>query len=332
MGQYLVFMKFQLKQRVVPGRRNNLFIRIMPLLVVLFIPAMQAVAIDASIELSIGYDDNVTLSPDPTASGFTNYRTEFYQNFLSDSLKTDFKGYFCAEYQDYFKAKNNYQFYAGTLLTFPLLEGRFRPEILYQGMIFRDKEQTEDSLNEHRLEGRFAWLPTARLSMEIQQTFRWHNYRNAEYFQAGRHKSFKGQHCYTKQTSSRYDHISSTGFLFNFYFTPEIDAELLFNHEQQSSTIKKESYHENGVSLSLFRIHRDIWEMSGTVAWRKANYDHTTSAGARRDSTWDIGAGISRLINKYTFFLRIDWEDNNSSLPEESYSNMVTQCGVLQSF
>ncbi len=325
-------MKFQRQQRVVPENSNYILIRLLAILVVIFFSEVRAAATDLSIELAGGHDDNVTRSPTPTSSMFSLYHTDLSRYFFSDSPLIEGKGYVGAKYQDYFNVKDNYQIYTGASLAIPLAEGRFVPDFFYEGTIFRDMEQSADSMNEHCLGGRFEWLPYARLTVEIQQTWCWQDYRNkVDVLADGEYKNMKeedSQH----QTDLRDDYLYSTGFLFRYNFTPETDAELLFTHDRRSSSIAEESYIKNGVMFSLLWESLNIWYISGTVSWDKSVYNDVTDGIDRQDTAWNIGGGISRLVRQYELFFRVNWTHNNSSLSEESYTNMVTLCGVSRSF
>jgi len=231
-----------------------------------------------------------------------------------------------------FRSATNYQIYAGASLARPLAEGRFVPGFFYEATLFRNNELPEDSLNEHCLGGYFEWLPHARLTVEIQQTWCWLDYRNEEDIQAGdEHKNMKEKNS-QQQAHPRDDRIGSTGFLLHYNFTPETDAELLFTHDRLSSSIDKESYVENGVMFSLLWEPCNLWEISGTAAWEKADYDYAIDGIDRQDTIWYVGAGISRLVSQYELFFRVNWTDNNSSLAEETYKNMVMLCGVSRFF
>ena len=329
-------MKFNQKYCVGRDFLANTFIKILLLFVILLASERQLMATEASVGLSIGYDDNIGHTHEPAGSGFNRYFLILSHSFFPDSYITNWEGYIGCEYQDYFKAENNYQVYAGTSLNFPFAGGRFLPEVIYEGMIFKDNEQPEDSMNQLSLKGRFGWIPAPRLTVVIQQTFFYQNYSDMEEIKTdgvfGGYGKMGGQQHYQQQMYSRDDHLSSSDFLFTFHFSPDIDAGLMFSHGRRSSSIEKESYTENGLIFSLIWTHYGIWEISSTIGWRKADYDYDLDDIERRDTTWDIGAGISRFIDKYELFMRIDWEDNDSSLEEELYSNMVTQCGISFSF
>jgi hypothetical protein len=329
-------MKFNQKYCAGRGFLTNIFIKILLLFVILLISEKQLMATEASVGLAIGYDDNIGRTPEPAGSGFSRYFLILSHSFFPDSDITNWEGYIGAEYQDYFKAENNYQIYAGTSLNYPFAGGRFLPEISYEGMIFRDYEQPEDSINQHSLKGRFKWLPIARLTVEIQQTFLYQNYSGGEEMQTyevfGGYGKMEGQQPFQQQMYTRDDHLSLSDLLFTFHLLPDIDAGLILRHGRRSSSMERESYVENGLIFSLIWTQFGIWEISSTIGWRKADYDHAPYDIDRQDTTWNISAGISRFIDKYELFIKIDWEDNDSSLEEELYKNMVTQCGISLSF
>jgi hypothetical protein len=327
-------MKFIARQRVIPGNLSCILIRLflIPVVIIFLKISASASATDISVAMAVGHDDNPTQSPEPISSMFSLYRIGLSQPFFVDSPLVDSKGYIGSKYQDYFNVKDNYQIYAGGSFAMPLADGRLVPDFFYEGTIFRDNELPADSMNEHCLGGRLEWLPYARLTLEIQQTLCWQNYINEDDVYAnGGPKNINKQDI-GQQTYSRDDRLYATGFLFYYNFTPETDAELLFTHDRLSSTIAEESHVENGVKLSLLWEPLNIWEISGTISWDKSVYDDPTDGIDRQDTAWNIGAGISRLVGQYELFFRVNRTDNNSSLSEETYTNMVTLCGVSRSF
>jgi hypothetical protein len=325
-------MKLLKRQRVISKKSIYILVRLLPIIVVILFSEVQAAETDLFVELAVGYDDNVTQSPEPASSIFSEYRTGLYQFFFADSPLIDGKGYVGAKYQDYFNVKDNYQLYAGASLAMPLAAGRFVPDFFYEGTIFRDIELPADSMNEHCLGGRFEWLADARLTLQFQQTFCWQSYSNEEDVYANGGKKNINNQDIGQQAYSRDDRLYTTGFLFHYNVTPETDAELLFTHDRLFSTIAEQSYVENGVKLSLLWEPLNIWEFSGTISWDKSVYDDPTDGVDRRDTAWNIGAGVSRLVSQYELFFRVNWTRNDSSLPEETYTNMVTLCGVSRSF
>ncbi len=327
--QSLIYMKFQHQHRMVHKNSYYILIRLLPVMLVTFFPGVQAVAAtDIYVELAGGHDDNVTRSPTPTSSMFSLYHIDLSRYFFFDSSLIEGKGYVGAKYQDYFNVKDNYHIYTGAYIAIPLAEGRFVPDFFYEGTIFRDNELPEDSMNEHCLGGRFEWLPYARLTLEMQQTWCWQSYLNEDdvYANGGQKKINKQD--IQQQPYSRDDRLYASGFLFRYNVTPETDTELLFTHDRLSSSVAEESYVENSVKLSLFWEPLNIWEISGTISWGKSDYAYSTNGIDRQDTTVIIGGSVSRLIRQYKLFFRVNWTRNDSSLSEETYTNMVTLCGV----
>ncbi len=322
-------MVFQ-KNRTTSKFTRYTLIRFFPILIVILFPKIQtqASAIDTAVAFAVGYDDNVTLSPVSKNSAFARYQAYLARNFFSDGSLADFKGYIGAQYQDYFSAGDNYYMYAGASLGYPVAEGRLVPELYYEGTIFRDDELPEDSMNEHCLGGRLDWFPQARIIIGLRQSWCWQDYRDKEGPEvSGKQKGMNGQTGHD-ELESRDDRLSSTGLMLHYSFTPQTDAEILFTHDRSSSSIERESYSENGLALSLLWTPMDHWEFSGRMGWGKTDYDRSPQDVKRQDKTWRFGVEIGRIINKYKIFARYEKTDNDSSIDEETYKNMVTQCGV----
>ena len=200
------------RNRTTSKLTRYILIRFFPILVVILFPKvqMQASAIDTAVALAVGYDDNVTLSPDSESSAFANYQADLSGNFLSDADPADFIAYIGAQYRDYVSAGDNYYLYAGVSLERPVAEGRLVPEVYYEGSTFRNNELPEDSMNSHCLGGRLEWFPHARIIIGLRQSWCWQDYRDKESLEiTGGKRGMNGQATHD-ELESRNDRLSST--------------------------------------------------------------------------------------------------------------------------
>jgi hypothetical protein len=307
---------------------------------------MQPAALDMTVEMTAGYDNNVTHSHDATGSGFGAYRISLEQPFLSQIKWLDGSVFTDVSYQDYFRADDNYQFKAGGFLGCSLADGRILPNLMYEAKFYRDDEAEWDEMDEHRLAGQLEWLVNARFTIGIQQAWVWQAYCNPVEIPCCGHSSLAepqctmSQNCHAgsgnpsgygnmtgkqQESISRDDRLNQSSLKLTAYLSPDLEADMSLAHSRLSSSVETESYRENSISLSMEWFPDDLWKMSAMTSWKDADYSGSPD---RSDSILTLGLSISRLIHPYEVFVHAEWLDNDSSLDAESYHQMVTQCGI----
>jgi hypothetical protein len=315
----------------------------------LLIPVLETPALDTSIQLAAGYDDNPSLSADATASSFACYQIKLAHSFFSDLPSVDGGLFMNGMYQDYFSVEDNYQFNAGASLIFPLSEGRLLPGIYSDVLLYRDNFTEEDDRNDIAVGGQIDWLANARLTLGIRQEWTWSDYRNPVDDVSGSghtcemttdHTACSGQgqgqgqgqgHRYGQITSQdRDDRLSITGLHALLFLTPEVQTDLSLEYNRLSSSVNTESYRQTGAVLSLLWMPHNLWEIRLETAYKRAEYDEEVSD--RTDTTYHTNWGITRFINNFEIFFQMEWTKNNSPLETEDYRQTVTQCGVIWSF
>ncbi len=319
------------------------------LLVILsFILITGAAASDMSVELDAGYDDNVSLSSTAEGSAFGSYRIKFYHQLFPDLPSADCDIFIDVSYQDYFRLGDNYELRPGISLTFPLSDGRIVPGIMSEALIYRDDFTEEDDRNEIMAGVQLEWLTTARVSLGFRQTWTWLDYTEPVILQTdipslrpgkgwgmpgGPHHHHQEDDDTQEQTSSsRDDHLRSTGIRGTLFLTPAIQTHISLEHNRLDSSVETESYRQNSGMLSLLWEPSDLWEISATTFWKRAEYDQDIENTDRTDTTYDVGLGISYFINNLELFFHVEQTENDSPLDIESYCQTVTQCGLIFSF
>lgn len=281
-----------------------------------FILITGAAASDMSVELAAGYDDNVSLSSTAEGSAFGSYQIKFYHQFLPDLLSADCDIFIDGSYQDYFSMGDNYELRPGISLTFPLSNGRLVPGIMAEVLIYRDDFIKEDDRDEIMAGVQLEWLTTARVSLGFHHIWAWLDYTEPVILQTVRPSSGPGkgrgmpggphhqEHDDTHQhtSSSRDDHLRSTGIQGMLFFTPEIQGHISLEYNRLDSSIETESYRQNSGILSLLWAPGDLWEISATTFWKRAKYDQDIENTDRTDTICNAGLGISCFIDKFEFF------------------------------
>ncbi len=319
------------------------FILLILTVFVCLVPVKRASALDTSLEFSNGYNDNVLKTPDAEGSAFCVYGMKLVQPLFSESAATDGNLTAEAAYQDYFSTGDNYRLQAGAELTWPLYEGRIIPGILSDVLFFRDDLLEEDERDELTA-GAFAdWLANPYLTLGIRQTWSWADYRNSadpcrsNLLQQSENTGGKGMNsghnCNgLSESQTRDDRMQTTGIHSTFYFSPELEAEILGEYIRNKSSADTESYKENALSVSLAWNPAKFWEISVLGSARHFTYEKDRRNEERKDDVFHAAVRVSRFVGKFEFRVQAQWTHNDSSDENEDYRQQVMQCGIGFSF
>ncbi len=336
--------------------------------VFLLMTAGESLSLEKWIETAAGYNDNVPLLPDKTGSAFMRYQMKLDHRFFFGSSPGDGDVFVTGNYRDYFQVSDNYQLKAGGSLNYAFSDGRFPVGVSSEALLYRDDYVEEDDRNEVRLAAHIDWLATGRLTLGLRQSWTWADYRNPvivttsghHYGQGGTgmmrryglqsSESSSGNECSCTAYSdgqttgqgrgmagqqlsyneiSRNDRIQDSGLQATLFLFPELQSDLLFEYRRLNSSDDMESYNRNSFSLSLLWTPDELWEVSATALWRRAEFDDDTG---RRDTLYSGNIGISRFIGKFELFFQFEWTENDSSLDSEYFRQTLSQCGIALSF
>ena len=115
--------------------------------------ARPAGASQLVLQAAGGYDDNATLTDDPSGSGFGLYRIGLVRWIDASDAGLTSCLYLDGAYQDYFRLSDNYTIRAGGATEWPFSD-LLRPGVYYEVMVFRDTEFPGDDLTEFLFGGR----------------------------------------------------------------------------------------------------------------------------------------------------------------------------------
>jgi len=331
---------------------KNAIVCLVPLIALSLISAVRGEALDTSIELAAGYDDNVTSASAETGSGFTFYRTELAQQFFSDHPSIDSSIFVEGAYRDYFRVSDRYELKAGLSFDFSLMNGRLVPGLISEGLIYRDEFMEEDDCDEIMVGGRIKWSFSERVTLEVRQDWYWTDYSEPVVIEhdpgppdpgpgpgpgpgpmdPGHHGRMADDPPSLQETVDLNERIRSTGVQLVVYLTPSVQADLLAEYDRMTSSIDADEYSENSLSLSLLWTPSDLWEISAMTGWEDIDYDHDPDNIDQTETAYNANLRISRFIEPFELFFKVEWTENDSPFDDGSYRQTVTQCGVILSF
>lgn len=303
------------------------------------IPAVRAEALDTSVELTVGYDDNVPASSDATESGFAFYRAELLQQFFSDHPAINSDIFIEGDYYDFFQVSDRYELKAGVSFGLSLMDGRLVPGIISEGLIYRDEYMEADDCDEIMAGGRLKWLFSEQMMLEARQTWRRTDYKEPAVIGPDPRPD-TGPGYYGEKTDDPpplktidiEERVRSTGLQLVVYLASSIQAELMATYNRLTSSMDADAYREKGLSISLLWMPSSLWEISAMTGWGEVDYDHDPPNTDWTENIFDASFGISRFIDPFELFFKVERTENDSSLDGDSYRQTVTQCGVILSF
>lgn len=305
---------------------------------------IQGASVDAAFDLAAGYNDNVTRTRDATGSAFGAYKLALDVPFLSgvDALNGNILG--SAAYQHYMRAGDNYQFQVGMALDGVLYGGRILPRLRAAATACRDHAVPQDEMNEYSLDARIDWLTGARSTVWLHQVLARQSYRQPVFARYGGRQGSErtystaaageGSQCGHSRKDcdrfiSRRDWFWKTHIGFSAFPAPDVVLHIMLAHQRTASTVGFETHHENSLGLMADWQPADAWQISAQVDWKAANYTQT----AHRSDTIRMAAlNLSRFMAQTEIFFKIEWMDNQSSLPLQTWRRTITQCGISYFF
>lgn len=301
---------------------------ILPLLA--FIAALEtdAFAIDAIIDVNAGYDSNVKATPDETGSSFTAYHLNFAHHMSHKKAFGKSSIYVDAYYKHYSQIGNNLSMNAGASYSCFPGNDRLMALGLLEAGIYRDHEDALDELNWIKTGGRLRYFYNGWLTFQFSPFFSWNRYLEpVEHIIENTSNRGTGETDNDVDLTSedRKDMYMSSDFSVTAQLHPKLSMTVSALYNRLISSIEMETY--DGIGGSVFlRLSPDAsWGISAEASiW---NNDFDTSAD-RSDIFRSAGLTMNYFIDRYELFIRADVMDNDSSLEYETYSRLVTQCGV----
>ncbi len=137
---------------------------------------LEAFAIDTTIGVNAGYDNNVHSTPDESESSFTAYRLNLTQQVSHEKMFGKSSFYFNSFYKNYSQFDNNLSVNAGTNYSCFPGDNRLMTLGLVEAGIYRDNENDFDELNWIKTGGQLKYFYNGRISFQFLQFFYWNHY------------------------------------------------------------------------------------------------------------------------------------------------------------
>jgi hypothetical protein len=307
------------------------------------IGSASAPAMETTLEVVAGYDDNAAEISDTEGSAMARYLARLRLPVSAESSGVDLDAYLEALYCQYFSLDDNQQVRAGAELSTPWWRSRIGAALFAEAALYRDDLVTEDEHNTLIVGGELQWLADARLTVFFQQTFGKTDYLNRVSLPGQRAYAMRrgsgngyggqGQTVETEQTFlSRDDTLWTSEMTATYALSSEIEVALSFLYRSVDSSDAWESYGELGGSSQVTWYSPGFMEVSAYGYWSKRDYDNTPDGDERRDDVYGFALETSRSMGPFELLARFDGAVNDSPVAGEDYRKTVVLCGVSYTF
>jgi hypothetical protein len=293
--------------------------------------SMQSVAfaLDMTIGIGAGYDDNVNATPDESGSAFAACRLYLSHQFLHETAYGKSHLYldgFCKQYVEF---DNNISMNAGADYSCYPGDKRFMVSGLIGVGMYRDNEDAHDEFDQMKAGGKVTYFYTGATRFEFFQLCYWNQYLEPDYEISGYSlnpgsgtNGTVSTPIYTLEDRRDVYLLSELGMHHQLH--PMFGITLFALYGRLFSTITTENYYGNGGFFSCRLSPSPSWGVSVETSIWKNNFDDNS----RTDSYSASGLVMNMFFDRYELFFRTDFIRNDSTLDWETYQRLIMQCGV----
>lgn len=288
----------------------------------------NAFAFNASLGINAGYDSNVNSTHDESGSPFTAFHMNLNHQMSHDSAYGKSGVYLNSLYKYFSRFENNLAANAGAYYSFFPGSDRFMALGLIEAGMYRDDEDKFDELNRIKTGAQLKYFYSGRLTFQLAQYFNWNRFLEpVEYavLEQPAPGSGNAETSLLILTKHRNDCYASTDLGMNLKLHSMVTLTLYALYNRLYSNIETEAHDGFGSSV-YYRFSPDpSWGISTQgFIWRNT-YD---GGFDRTDTCRSVNLLANLFIDRYELFLRTDFMDNDSSLDDETYTRVITQCGI----
>ncbi len=316
--------------------------------------------------MSAGYDDNADKSPDARGSGFLLGKALLSKTLAYEPNIYTAGIYAKGQHQDYFRFGERYSATLGASGRKEFLDGLLTGDLFCEGNIYRDELKPEDDFDGVSVGAGGSWLMSGQSELVFRQSFSWNDFRgkttvsvpsgsggdggrggqggpgnsggpggpggsearDGTGWQGGPGKPPKPRYF----ERNRDDVLSLTELSLVFYLGPSVTALFTGEHRINGSSVESESYDSNGLHFTVKWAPEKKWQCVLSLSGTKYDFDQDYRQRSRSDKVRAAGLQISRFIDAFEVYARVDLTDSDSNFERENYRRTVTQCGISWSF
>jgi len=217
-----------------------------------------------------------------------------------------------------------------------------KPYAAEHPLLYRDQLVSADERNEAGAGLRYQRVVSARSELAWSAQLRWLGYHNPSLPWAGRPGgSSIGAPVGRRQGSGagpglrlerRDDLLAGLAMGSTFFLSPDFDATISAHYDRLSSPVEVEAYRQAGAGLSARLAPAPDWRIELALDWRRREYDHAPRHLERNDQRVSLGASLRHFVADTEIYLAAAYTDNDCTLEQWSFRQMVAECGIAWSF
>ena len=320
--------------------QTRTIIVIIILLSALTIFSTRVFALEATFDLSGGYNDNVIEESAPSGSAFSNYRLAVDQTLYA-TPNSALTGYFAGNYRDHFRLGDRWQATLGISTWHRLLDGKIHAKIFAELRRYRDAVIRVDERDLWLVGTHWQWFINERLSAGGKLSYTDSNYRPLGSFSSAEitpttrikgsnrpNSAYQGHHqAPLGNTSQRDDRLWQFATIIDYLFSADLSNELVLSYADNNSSYRYEGYNEKGVETRWFYHLAADWNMEvwGVHLWQ--NYP------GKLERQWIAGSRCDWQLDQHkTLYLHWEKRWHDAPYANDNYTEMITQCGLTWSF
>ncbi|MDY0190847.1 MAG: hypothetical protein RBR22_08945 [Desulfuromonas sp.] len=288
-------------------------------------------AINANLDLSLGYNDNVDETSAQQSSAFTIYSFAVEQPIYT-SANYSITGYASTYYRDHLRLGDQWQATAGLAAWQRLLNGRLHATLFAELSRYADHIDIDDERDFIALGSSWQWFFNEKLSTTFALSYEDSRYRNKierSTTGAQQNSNNRGQAGSTTSRSSmqRDDTMWLLSTTLNYRFSADTETGLTISYRDNDSTLRVESYTETGLeSHWRYRLAKQ-WrlELWGSHLWQEYRYGQERNWLAATRLNW-------QATDALTLYIQLDKQWHTAPRNADCYTETVSQCGVSWSY
>jgi hypothetical protein len=309
----------------------------------LFLSYAGAPAMEATLEVAGGYDDNAAEVSGGEGSAMARYLALLWLPVTGESDAPGLEVYLEGIYCQYFSLDDNQQFRAGTDVYSAFWKNRFQAGFFAEVALYRDSLVVEDEHNALLVGGELLWMVDARLTLSLTQTFSRVDYQNSVSLPGrrvytvgkGKGKRAAGQETIDEGewvTVSQEDSVGATDVIASYAMGPDFQTDLSFLYRDSNSSNDYESHREFGGYAKITWFCTEFLEVFASGYLSTLDYETAPGGIGRSDDVYGLGLGGNWWVGSAKLFVAFDRTENDSPVSGEGFKKSVALCGVSYTF
>ena len=298
----------------------------------------SATAFDLELSVNSGYDDNPRQEKGSEGALFTQTELDFDWALPQEFIPaTSISLFGFAAYQCYSGLDNNWQLGSGLGTTTQVRKIPGNLSFFTEIASYRNPLISDNDYESLSLGSSFIWFAGPQLSLEIETSLAWEDYRDT--ITRGQHPKKNSRNVSRKAGQSahhnsgdRNDRLFTTSLKSLYAFSPDFDGTSSVFWRRRHSSIDAECRTAYGLNLDLNWRPIPAIEFNWQLGGERSPYKYKYQKRNRTENIYKLGAEISWYLKEFTLQASFNWDKRNSSVNEGDYQRNQWQIRLKYSY